>query len=58
MSDLAPSVSTPCVTARSAGGAKFPVFPAETGILSIFRVQPPFGRENGEANQALAGGFP
>jgi hypothetical protein len=39
-------------------GAKFPVFPAEAVILSIFRAQPPFGREEGEVNQSLASEFP
>jgi hypothetical protein len=39
-------------------GAEFPVFPAEAGILSMFRAQPPFGRENGEANQTLSSEFP
>jgi hypothetical protein len=38
--------------------AKFPVFPAIAGISSIFPAQPPFGRENSEANQALASQFP
>jgi len=38
--------------------AKFPVFPVEPGISSIFGRQPPFGGEDGEVNQALAGEFP
>jgi hypothetical protein len=42
--------------ARSEG--TFPVIPVEPGISSIFPVQPPFGRENGEVNQSLASEFP
>jgi hypothetical protein len=41
-----------------AGGAKFPVFPVKPGILSIFFAQLQFGREDSEANQALANEFP
>ena len=40
------------------GGDKFPVFPVEPGIPSIFFTNPPSGHENGEANQALASRFP
>jgi hypothetical protein len=39
-------------------GGKFPVFPVKPGISSILPTQPPFGREDGEANQALASEFP
>jgi hypothetical protein len=39
-------------------GDKFPVFPVEPGIPSIFSTNLPSGRENGEANQALASQFP
>jgi hypothetical protein len=37
---------------------KFPVFPVEPGISSIFPVEAPFGCENGEAHQAFAAEFP
>jgi hypothetical protein len=36
----------------------FPVFPVETGILSIFPIRPLFGSEEDEVNQALASEFP
>jgi hypothetical protein len=38
--------------------AKFPVIPVEPGILSFSPDNRRFGRENSEANQALAGQFP
>jgi hypothetical protein len=38
--------------------AKFPVIPVEPGIFSFSLDNRRFGRENGEANQALAGQFP
>jgi hypothetical protein len=42
----------------SIGVGKIPVIPVEPGISSIYPAQPAFGRENGGANQALAGKFP
>jgi len=41
---------------RVPAGSRF--FPRKPGILSIFCAQPPFDREDGEANQALAREFP
>jgi hypothetical protein len=40
------------------GRVKFPFFPVETGISSIYPAQPAFGRKNGKPNQAVAGQFP
>jgi len=39
-------------------GTKFLVIPVEPGIFSIVPDKCRSGRENGEANQALAGQFP
>jgi hypothetical protein len=58
MSNLVASVSHTAPRLVPPVGAEFPVFPAEAGILSMFRAQPPFGRENGEANQTLSSEFP
>jgi len=43
---------------RAPMGMKFPVFPVEPGISSIFPAQPPLDRENGEVNQSLARKLP
>jgi hypothetical protein len=38
--------------------AEFPVIPVKPGILSFFPALPPFGSEDSEVNQSLAGEFP
>jgi hypothetical protein len=42
----------------AAMGAKFPDFPVEPGIFSIFPARALFGRENAPVNQALISQFP
>jgi hypothetical protein len=48
-----------CLTSRSAVTAdKIPGFSRQTGNFTDFPASPPFGREDGKANQAFASQFP
>jgi hypothetical protein len=58
LTHLQAPLSGGCAAARAAAAGKFPVFPVETGILSIFPDLRCFDHENGQPNQALAGQFP